>query len=362
MESLFKLSEQGFGVHTFEIKISHLTKDEYYTIKERIRGISQKDKDDKCLIALTHSNSGIRIKLYKNKPFPSYLTVIVNPSKVLGDNAPQHILTSFDQSRLRHSLDDELKCYLGDEFGLNRFQLTRIDCTVDFIMAAPELSSFYIRLVSKSIRLNASSDTFGFYENQDSPCSSYNAKDIHCYRMTQRDYYSFTVYDKLYDLVRKRYIEDQGLQYGLLRFEIALMHKRINEVVRVLNTDDIIELVTYFTGSSENILKQTVRSKIVSGNYCKLSVIHNIFQKIKRSKAANRLMNLYTLSDNFLTFNELMKEAAERYSNSKLRDMEELRKLMDISHAVIHDSCPHDILPGIHTLFGINSRGDVYDA
>lgn len=79
-------------------------------------------------------------------------------------------------------------------------------------------------------------------------------------------------------------------------------------------------------------------------------------------KAANRLMNLYTLSDNFLTFNELMKEAAERYSNSKLRDMEELRKLMDISPAVIHDSCPYDILPGIHTLFGINSRGDVYDA
>ena len=31
MSNLFKLSEQGFGVHTFEIQIIHLNKDDYHT-------------------------------------------------------------------------------------------------------------------------------------------------------------------------------------------------------------------------------------------------------------------------------------------------------------------------------------------
>lgn len=42
MASIYKISDQGFGVHTFEIKIVHLNKDDYHTIRDRIKDISDR--------------------------------------------------------------------------------------------------------------------------------------------------------------------------------------------------------------------------------------------------------------------------------------------------------------------------------
>lgn len=356
MESIFKLSEQGFGVHTFEIKFNHMTQEEYHTIKDRIIRISEKDKEDKCLIVKTHSKSGIRIKLYKNKPFPPYLTVIVNPSTVLGFDDPHSILKAFDKSRLKETLDEELKSYLGYKFGIERFQLTRIDCTVDFIMSSPELSSYYIKLVSKSIRLNTSSDTFGFYEDNAAPYNdNISERDKHCFRVTQNGYYSLTVYDKLYDLINKGYLDNRTVKYGLLRFEIALMYRKINEVKASLNAEDIIELVSYFTKNAENILKMQLKNKIVSGNYYKISKIYDLLQEpAHKSAAAQRLATLYSLNNKFCTYNDLKKDALDRFGKYKLRDIEDLRKQLNTSPAVLPDYCSYDVLPGIYDMFDID--------
>lgn len=207
MDQIYRLSNQGFGVHTFEIKISHMKKQDYHTIRDRIKDISEHDKEKKCYIVKNQRNSGLRIKLYKNHGYPSYLSVIVNPCQLLGDNDPCHILSCFNKKQLRSLLDHALMEYLGNEYGISRFQLTRIDCTADFIMASSELTTEYIKLISRSIRLNQSTDTFGFYKdfeyNEDSEKNDHEEK--HCFRMTNRYFYSFTVYDKLYDLIRKGY-------------------------------------------------------------------------------------------------------------------------------------------------------------
>lgn len=129
MNQIYKLSDQGFGVHTFEIKIIHLKEHDHHILRDRIMDISIMNKENKCYIVLTEKNSGLRIKLYKNYGNPPYLSVIVNPCKLLGDIDPCHILTCFNKKQL------SLNTILEMNTGFSRFQLTRIDCTADFIMA-----------------------------------------------------------------------------------------------------------------------------------------------------------------------------------------------------------------------------------
>lgn len=246
MKDLITISEQGFGVHTFEIKIVHLDKNDFHTIRDKIKEISYKDKDNNRYIAVTEKNCGLRIFLYKNYGNPPYLSVIVNPSQLLGDHDPCHIMTCVDKNQLQTRLDSLLREYLGNDYGISRFQLTRIDCTVDFMTAAPELTAEYIKLVSRSIRLNDSADTHGFYQNSEYDPSDSERPDNkagHCFRITQKGFYSFTVYDKLYDLINKGYFENKSYPFGRLRFELALMHRRSGKYLLLLIPTTFLSLL-----------------------------------------------------------------------------------------------------------------------
>ncbi|MGN1137371.1 MAG: phage/plasmid replication protein [Oscillospiraceae bacterium] len=360
MSNLFKISEQGFGVHTFEIKIVHLNKNDYHTLRDRFKDISIKDKKNKCYTVITEKNSGLRIKLYKNFGNPPYLSVIVNPCKLLGDNDPCHILTCFDKEQLHTKLDQALREYLGNEFGLSCFQLTRIDCTADFVMSSPEVTAEYIRHMSKSIRLNSSADTFGFYKNceydeDDDKNPDYEAK--HCFRMTNRGFYSLTVYDKLYDLIQKGYFEDVPYPFGRLRFEIALMHRKIRKVSSELGTDDIIELTEYFTRNSESFLKKIISHKIVAGDYYKYSSASKLIEERGISdKKGKRILWLLSMSVKAISYNDLMFMIDnELKSDAKLRAVTELMRKLNINPIALPERIAYnvDILPGIHTMFGI---------
>lgn len=363
MASIYKISDQGFGVHTFEIKIVHLNKDDYHTIRDRIKDISKKDEEKKCYIVKTARNSGLRIMLYWNIGKPPYLSVIVNPCQLLNDTDPCHILTTFDNEQLRSLLDETIQHYLGNEFGLSRFKLTRVDCTVDFIMDNCELSGNYIQLVSRSIRLFGSSETYGFYKNTeyDEDCEKRDLNIKRCFRVTNRHFYSFTVYDKLYDLIRNGYCEDKLYQHGILRFELAQMDKRINEVSSVLNTSDIFELLSYFTRNSEIIMRKFFSNKIISGDYYKyFCAKHIIAPDDKESKTAYRVLKLLIMSEKSTTLNELMfKFESEIKSVAKKRTVSDFLKKLNISPVTIPDNTfyKNDNLPGIHTMFGIERKG-----
>ena len=97
---IFKLTDDGYGIHTFEMKILHLTHKECSTLNDRLfANGAMRDMDSKnTIIAKTEKNTGIRIKLYKRE-IP-YLEVIVNPWALLNRNAPLRIMNSMN-------LDDE---------------------------------------------------------------------------------------------------------------------------------------------------------------------------------------------------------------------------------------------------------------
>ena len=365
MSNLFKLSEQGFGVHTFEIQIIHLNKDDYHTIRDRIKDISIQDSENNCYIVITEKNSGLRIKLYKNYGNPPYLKVIVNPSLVLGDNNPCHILTKFDKEHLRTQLNHALKEQLGNEYDISRFRLTRIDCTVDFVMASSALTKEYIMLVSRCIRLFSSAETFGFYKDPeyDEDSEYHHSKQKHCFRITNHGFYSFTVYDKLYDLIDKGHFENKPYPFGILRFELALMHRKIRKVSLELGTDDIFELTEYFTGNSESFLKKQIKYKIVSGDYYKYSSAADLIEEkgISRKKAS-RLLWILSKSNETVSYNDQMFLVDnELKSDAKLRAAKELMKELNMNLVALSErtACNADILPGIHTIFSIERKGAV---
>lgn len=360
MSEIFKLAEKGFGVHTFEIKMVRLNKSDYHTIRDRIADRAIMDKENKCYIVKTPRHSGLRIKLYMNCGHPPYLSVIVNPNQMIGDIDPCHILTCFDKEELRSILDQELKGYLGNEFGLSRYQLTRIDCTVDFIMDSSELTNEYILLASRCLRINKLADTFGFYKNaelsEDGNEPDYETK--HCFRMANKGYYSFTVYDKLYDIIDKGHYENKPYPYGRLRFELALMHRKIRDVSLALDSNDIMELVEYFTCNSEKILKQHISSKIIAGDHYSCSSAAKLLEeKGITGKKTNRLLWILSTSRKTASYNELMFLIDnELNSNTKLRTDRELMHQLNISPIAINRN---DYLPGIHTMFGIERKGDL---
>lgn len=359
MSNQIKISEQGFGVHTFEMKIVHLNKNDYQTIRDHIKGISYMDKSNNRYIVITEKNCGLRICLYKNYGNPPYLSVIVNPSQLLGDNDPCHIMTMADKEQLRTRLENTLREYLGNEYGLSRFQLTRIDCTVDFVTASSELTDEYIRLVSRSIRLNNSADTHGFYRNceydEEDEKPDNNAR--HCFRITNKCFYSFTVYDKLYDLIDKGHFENKPYPFGILRFELALMHRKIREASAELGTDDIFELIEYITRNSESYLKTFVSHKIVAGDFYKYSSAEKLIEAEGVSgKIGRRLLWLLSLSIKAGTYNELMFIIDNKLkSSAKLRSAKEHMRDLNINPIALPEAMNYnaDILPGIHTIFGI---------
>lgn len=356
MSKLIELSEQGFGVHTFEITICKLSDKEYDKILERIEEYSFWKNDH--YIVRTPKNSGFRIMIYNYYIYPSYIKVIVNPSQLLGDNDPCHLMNAVDKERLRTKLDSILKENLGNEFGLSRFQLTRIDCTVDFVTASSELTTEYIKLVSRSIRLNNSANTFGFYSNceygeEEKPKN--NAK--HCFRIANKGYYSFTVYDKLYDLIDKCHYENKPYPFGIMRFELALMHRKISVASDELGNNDIFELIEYITRNSERYLKTFVSHKLVAGDFYKYSSAEKLIEeKGIKGKIGRRLLWLLSMSIKVGTYNELMFIIENKLkSNAKLRYAKEHMRDLNINPIALPEAMTFnaDILPGIHTIFGI---------
>lgn len=151
------VTEDGYGIHTFELKILHLTNDQRKELKERFKAFgSFMDEEKECLIVTTEKALGVRIILHGHKSSFPYLSLIVNPWILLNNKTDYtKILFYFDASELKHSLNFIVKYYLGDNFSLKNFQLTRIDCTVNLRLKSHDMTVQYIDLIRRSVHSTA---------------------------------------------------------------------------------------------------------------------------------------------------------------------------------------------------------------
>lgn len=341
-----------YGIHTFEIMIPHMSKQDYRLLKDKLKPISEYVKDGKYYLVHTQRDSGVRIRLYTNPNFPPYLTVIVNPWKLLNkvrtpmDHA-MILLPGFDKKALRDRLCKQLHIYIGDEFETERFMLTRIDCTTDISFDNSHCCGVYINQVRNSIGWAVEKEE----KKYDDP-ETYR----YYFRLSQPGSYSFTVYDKIYDLMRMGKLADKPYNHGLLRFELSFEHRKINDVKKKLGTDDIIDLAEYYTDHSEEFIKKFLQQRFAPGDFYSFSAVQKYLENNCRRKMRCKLITLLNGSED-MNRRELENKMYRIFeSESKIRTVKNAMKEFELAPILI--PCRYDIeyLPGLNKLFDISDR------
>ena len=353
---IFKLTDDGYGIHTFEIKIIALDPDEYKLLKNRLfeKGAMYDRNRKNVIIAKTEKYSGIRIKLHKN--FVSYLEVIINPWTLLNhQNAPLRIMSAKenDPAKLKAELNKQLSFYLGDEFGLERFQLTRIDCTATFMFADPSMTAKYLDLIKRSIKIGKGSVIKCWNATSEEDVRNQMAHSF------QVNFYEtkFTAYDKLYEIQRRD--KDFSIESGLLRIELALNNIKINAISKELNIRDIIDQVTFFCDNSETLMRKFINFRFPYGDYYSCESAKRIIdasdlQKKSRNNILEHLWR-HCLYDDYDSYNRetkrrLKTEMRYRTLKNNLRD-----------YGINFIPIPKwdksvERLPGMYSLFGITEE------
>lgn len=352
----YKLTDDGYGIHTFEIKIIHLTRSEYKVLKKRLfnKGAMYDNDLKSVIIAITEKNSGIRIKLHNNAiPF---LEVIVTPRTLLNHNKePLRILSSkeWNSDKIVSGLKEKLSFYLGDGFGLERFQLTRIDCTATFIFKDPSMTIKYIDLIKRSMKIG-----------RGNIIRCWNAVSEEDYRNQMKhsfqvDFYDtkFTAYDKLYEMLMrdKNYCSDSGF----LRIELAYNNIKINEISKLTNISEIIELIKFFCDNAETLIRKFIYYRFSYGDYYSYDAAKEIIdasdlRKNSKYQILEHLMRNYCYDD----FDSYIRETKRRLkSDMKYRVMKENMRTLGINPIPISKwDRSESRLPGMYRLFGITEE------
>lgn len=349
---IFKLTDDGYGIHTFEMKILHLTHKECNTLNDRLfANGAMRDMDSKnTIIAKTEKNTGIRIKLYKRE-IP-YLEVIVNPWALLNRNAPLRIMNSMnlDDEKLMARLNETLYYYLGDEYGLERFHLTRIDCSVTFMLYDPELTIKYIDLIKRSLKIGKGEviKCWNAISAEDR-----REQEMHSFQV---DFIGgkFVAYDKLYEIKLRdsHYYNDSGL----LRIELAYNNIKINEISKAVGIDDIIGQIRFFCDNAETLMRKFIRYRFAYGDYFSYETARQIAETSGlRSKSIDKILEHLLNSYYYDDYNSYI-----RGTKRRLKSEMKYRVLMDNLHYLWINPVPISRwdktttwLPGMYSLFGI---------
>jgi len=193
----YKITDNGFGIHTFELSISHLCKDELDIIMERIfsekSNRSYEKKHKSFCIHTKYPCLRIYLNRKKNK---RYIRIIVTANKILYlESDYLSILNeSEDISLLEIKLNKMLSDIFGDEYNLDSFSLSRIDCCVNVMLSRSFSAERYVKLISRS--LDCKRYMIEEYDGNDELSKSRNK---HSFRV-RTNFGAFTAYDKYFQL------------------------------------------------------------------------------------------------------------------------------------------------------------------
>lgn len=224
----YEITNDGFGIHTFELMIPYMKKNEMETILERMHKETANHfyDDGKCVIVHTDKYPCLRIRLYHNK-HKRYIRVIVTANKVLNPEADYlSILNENDDiALLGTTLNDMLTDIFGEEYTLDRFSLSRIDCCVNVMLSKDFSAERYVKLISRS--LNCKRDMIEEYDGDDELSRNRNK---HSFRV-RTAFGAFTAYDKYFQLEDIN-VNFEAVSDALLRLELEFDRRHIHNAAK----------------------------------------------------------------------------------------------------------------------------------
>lgn len=357
----YAITKDGFGIHTFELRIPYMKKKEMDTIEERVHSEPANTfcYKDNCEHVCTKYKC-LRICLNQKKHM-RYIRVVVTANRVLYPQADYlSILNENDDiDLLGKKLNGMLTDIFGDEYGLDRFNLSRIDCCVNVMLSKDFSAERYVRLISRSM-VCTRDKIEKFDENAD---EKNKARNKHSFRV-KTDFGRFTAYDKYFQLedINENF---EAVSDALLRLELEYDRRHINCTMQNNDMHNNTDALEFYLYNSRSNFEKFISSRFHIGRYCTVKEMRRIIENSDLKKCEKKHALKHIESQCYLDrFCDIVKKSKKKLkSESAFYDMLSNFERLDTSPISLsyRDKHGDDSVPSLYELLGICTE-DTYTA
>lgn len=346
-----EITEDGFGIHTFELTIPYITKEEF----ERI-GMNAENSyinNEKNSICIYPKRRGVRIWLNHTDNNFYNIKVIVSPRRLIDEesDAVNILRVSDDFDLLGYLLNESIHECLGEEYSIDSFNLSRLDYCVNIMLSESFSAERYVKLIKRSMKYNDSAEVIEYSDD----VTDANEKNKHSFRIRTGNL-TFTAYDKYFQLEKIGESYDKASE-GFLRLEIAVNREVIHSIEESMQLEsDNLNLIYLLTSCSENVFKGFIREHFYRGDYCYIDSMRFLIgiSELKK-KDKNTMLEYADMQCRKQSFLSAKKEMEKTLSRSRLKKMYlnfELLGIYPISVS-FRDKHGQKAIPGLHKILGI---------
>ena len=349
----YAITNNGFGIHTFELSIPHLCKDKMDNIMERITNEPlNRIYDAKHKSLCVHTKYPC-LRIYLNqKKHMRYIRVIVTANKVLYPEVDYlSILNENDDiDLLGTKLNDMLTDIFGDEYGLEKFSLSRIDCCVNVMLSKDFSAERYVKLISRS--LDCKRDMIEKFDGDEELSKNRNK---HSFRV-RTAFGAFTAYDKYFQLEDIN-ADFEAVSDALLRLELEFNRRHIHNIVNDdCSNSNILKLYLH---NSRKYFKEFISSRFRKGRYYTVKKMREIIGNSDLTKCKRKHAQKHIDSQYYLDYFCDIVEKSKKKLKSELAFYNMLSNFVYLDMSPISLSCRDkhgdDSVPGLYELLGFGS-------
>ncbi|MFP3153299.1 hypothetical protein LQZ18_02485 [Lachnospiraceae bacterium ZAX-1] len=267
----------NYSIHAFELSLI-LNTEKFYRLKswayEKAKRKSKMFHKGEVDFDMALKDKGIKIE-YHNDKYKKKIKFVVNPTRLLGgDDVLKLWKPNRDNtSKMLTKLEKQISEYFDDEYGLNDFNLTRVDFTVNIKLDSQKAVSAYIKVLNSIGKVKGFSPKYSKSDRHIDKNNSFDMKG----NSTEIE---FSAYDKEAESKRKA-------ASGILRLEVRL--KKAKSIKKYTDKASTKKQIRDLASHSESIFKGIVSKIIPYGDYHKKSeaeqiVKENIDKKTDREK------------------------------------------------------------------------------
>ncbi len=351
----YAITKDGFGIHTFELTIPYMKKKEMDDIMERVSDeLSNRIYEVKHHSLCVHTKYPcLRIYLNRKKNV-RYIRVIVTANKVLCPEADYlSILNENDDIDLLNTkLNDMLTDIFGDEYGFDRFNLSRVDCCVNVMLSKNFSAERYVKLILRSLKCKENSI---IEYDEDSEINKLRNK--HSFRV-KTAFGAFTAYDKYFQLEDIN-VDFESVSDALLRLELEYDRRHTNRIMENNDMHSNVEALAFYLKNSRNNFEKFISSRFHKGRYCTVKkmreTVENSDLKKCEKKHALKHIESQCYLDHFCDIVEKSKKNLKSELNfyNMLSNFERL-DMSPISLSY-RDKHGDDSVPSLYELLGFES-------
>lgn len=353
-DKLYSLTEDGFGIHTFELNYSSEIWTKFYAILGNVYSECQVYTINKNIAAIPKGHQGIRMYISR---FDNAWNIkaIVTPRMLLdNDSSPLSILRCCDNMKeLEKRFNSVMVKILGEGFRLDDFSLSRVDCCVNIMLSETYSAARYIKLIRRSIMYNSNAEIIEY--GSDDPNAE--KKNRHNFRIKTGGL-QFTAYDKYFQL------EDRDEDYecisdSLLRLEIAVGRDHIRNVILNNDLKHNRKIIEYFVDSSKMFFTDFVENHFCKGDYYSYQVMKCLISESDCThKIKKRMLDFAKAQCNYDYFMNIKKKFLDEIGGSKYGSMIKAFNRLEISPISLSTRDRHGqtMVPGLYTLLKLGKE------